>query len=98
MLYLQYPPLPSARRFFKVARQFFFEMKTNKKPYFSILSSFNSVAISLFYKEWRERIALVALYKKNDGNKSLLLRLEWFALVALYKKNDGSKSLLLLFN
>ena len=38
-----HPPLPSARRFFNVARQCFFDMKTNKEPYFSILSSFNSV-------------------------------------------------------
>ena len=32
-------PLLSAQRFFNVARQCYFEMKTNKKPYFSFLSS-----------------------------------------------------------
>ena len=32
-------PLPSARRFFNVARQCYFEMKTNTETYFSILSS-----------------------------------------------------------
>ena len=32
-------PLLSARRFFNVAQQCYFEMKTNTEPYFSILSS-----------------------------------------------------------
>ena len=34
-----HPPLPSGRRFFNVAQQCYFEMKTNTEPYFSILSS-----------------------------------------------------------
>ena len=34
-----HPPLPSARRFFNVAWQCYFEIKTNTEPYFSILSS-----------------------------------------------------------
>ena len=34
-----HPTLPSDRRFFNAARQCYFEMKTNKEPYFSILSS-----------------------------------------------------------
>ena len=34
-----HPPLPSAKRFFNAARQCYFEMKTNKEPFFSILSS-----------------------------------------------------------
>ena len=33
------PSLPSARRFFNVARQCYFKMKTNSEQYFSILSS-----------------------------------------------------------
>ena len=33
-----HPPLPSARRFFNVVQQCYFEMKTNKEPCFSILS------------------------------------------------------------
>ena len=38
LLSATHPPLPSARRFFNVARQCFFDMKTNKESYFSILS------------------------------------------------------------
>ena len=34
-----HPPLLSARRFFNAVRQCYLEMKTNKVPYFSILSS-----------------------------------------------------------
>ena len=34
-----YPPLLSARRFFNAARQCYFDMKRNKEPCFSILSS-----------------------------------------------------------
>ena len=34
-----HPPLPSAKTFFIVARLCYFEMKTNKETYFSILSS-----------------------------------------------------------
>ena len=34
-----HPPLPSAKTFFIAARQCYFEMKTIKQPYFSILSS-----------------------------------------------------------
>ena len=34
-----HPPLLYARRFFNAAWQCYFEMKTNKEPYFSILSS-----------------------------------------------------------
>ena len=34
-----HPPLQSARRFFNVEQQCYFEMKTNTEPYFSILSS-----------------------------------------------------------
>ena len=33
------PPLPSTRRFFNAVRQCYFDMKTNKEPCFSILSS-----------------------------------------------------------
>ena len=32
-----HPPFPSAWRFFNVARQCYFEIKTNMEPYFSIL-------------------------------------------------------------
>ena len=34
-----HPPLPSAKRFFIVARQCYLEMKTIKQPYYSIVSS-----------------------------------------------------------
>ena len=34
-----HPSLPSAKRFFIVARQCYLEMKTIKQPYFYILSS-----------------------------------------------------------
>ena len=39
LLSATHPPLPSAKKFFIAAQQCYFEMKTNKEPYFSILSS-----------------------------------------------------------
>ena len=39
LLSATHPPLPSAKTFFIAARQCYFETKTIKQPYFSILSS-----------------------------------------------------------
>ena len=44
-----HPPLPSARRFFNEARQCYFEMKTKKEPYFSILSSLILCVLCMYY-------------------------------------------------
>ena len=42
-------PTPSARRFFNVERQCYFEMKMNREPYFSILSSIILWVLDIMY-------------------------------------------------